>query len=232
MLQLDQITATAGDFTLTADLTLPETGRIAVIGPSGAGKSTLLDLLAGFRTPDTGALAWQGKTFGFLPPAQRPFSVLFQDNNLFPHLTLERNLALALRPTGGAPTQAERSAISQALDQVGLAGFETRTPGALSGGQQSRAALARVLLQKRPILLLDEPFAALGPALKSEMLALVEQLATDLRALVILVTHDPQDARRFATQTILVNNGQVSPPQDTETLFANPPEALRAYLGT
>ena len=232
MLQLDQLSVTAGDFTLSADLTLPETGRIAVIGPSGAGKSTLLDVLAGFRQPTAGRLLWQGRDLGPLSPARRPFSVLFQDNNLFPHLSLERNLALALRPNGRPPVPAERAAIAQALNQVGLAGFDMRTPGALSGGQQSRAALARILLQKRPVLLLDEPFAALGPALKSEMLTLVDRLATDLRALVILVTHDPQDARRFAKQTLLVNEGHVAPPQDTEALFADPPAALSAYLGT
>ena len=109
--------------------------------------------------------------------------------------------------------------------------MEGRKPGALSGGQQSRAALARALLRHRPMLLLDEPFAALGPALKTEMTDLVTQIATETGALVLMVTHDPDDARRFADQTILVDDGCAFPPQPTLPLLDNPPESLRRYLG-
>lgn len=121
--------------------------------------------------------------------------------------------------------------IKTSLVRVGLEGFSERRLSEMSGGQQSRAALARVLLQGRPVLLLDEPFAALGPALKVEMLALVAEVADAEGLTVLLVSHDPQDARRFASQTIVVEAGQVSPPQDTATLLDNPPPELRAYLG-
>ena len=106
-----------------------------------------------------------------------------------------------------------------------------RRPAELSGGQQSRAALARALLRARPLLLLDEPFAALGPALKADMLALVADVAAETRATLLMVTHDPEDARRHASLTVLVDDGTALAPQPTASLFANPPVGLRAYLG-
>jgi thiamine transport system ATP-binding protein len=112
-----------------------------------------------------------------------------------------------------------------------MEGLGARKPGQLSGGQQGRAALARALLRARPLLLLDEPFAALGPALKAEMLALVREVAEETGATVLMVTHDPQDARRFADVTMLVAEGRVDAPRETAALFADPPRALSAYLG-
>ena len=106
-----------------------------------------------------------------------------------------------------------------------------RKPAQLSGGQQSRVALARVLVQGRDILLLDEPFAALGPALKAEMLDLVAELATESGATLLMVSHDPGDARRIADQVVLVAEGQAHPPRPTADLLDNPPPALKAYLG-
>ena len=101
----------------------------------------------------------------------------------------------------------------------------------MSGGQQSRAALARVLVQRKSYILLDEPFAALGPALRIEMLDLVAQVAKDTSATVLMVSHAPEDAHRIAGQTIVVAEGKAHPPQRTDALFANPPQALRDYLG-
>jgi thiamine transport system ATP-binding protein len=117
------------------------------------------------------------------------------------------------------------------LDRVGLKGMESRKPAALSGGQQSRVALARVLVQARDILLLDEPFAALGPALKAEMLDLVAELAQESGATLLMVSHDPGDARRIADQVVLVAEGVAQAPQPTAELLDNPPPALKAYLG-
>ncbi|MBU2959551.1 ATP-binding cassette domain-containing protein [Citreicella sp. C3M06] len=231
MLTLEALRYQTGDFSIGADFTLPQGRRVAIVGPSGAGKSTLLDLVAGFLAPVSGRVLWQGQDITAAPPNKRPVAMLFQENNLFPHLDLLRNLGLALRPDGGRLRQAERDAIETALARVGLDGMSGRKPGALSGGQQSRAALARVLLQARPVIALDEPFAALGPALKSEMLALVRDVAQELGALVLLVSHDPGDALGFAQETVLVAEGAAQPPMDTQHLFADPPDALRAYLG-
>ena len=189
-----------------------------------------ISALAGFFAPTSGRILWQGQDITPLPPAQRPVSILFQDQNLFPHLTLAQNLGLGLNPRLRL-TEADRARITETLARVGLEGMEGRKPGQLSGGQQGRAALARALLRARPILLLDEPFAALGPALKAEMLDLVAETATETGALTLLVTHDPEDALRFADQTVLVADGIAAAPAPTAALFANPPAALRAYLG-
>ncbi len=230
MLQLDHLVLAEPGFRLEADVTLPKGARCAVLGPSGAGKSTLLNAIAGFVVPQAGRILWQGQDITDLPPGQRPVTILFQDQNLFPHLTVERNLALGLSPEGRMDGAA-RARIADALARTGLEGLGARRPGQLSGGQQGRAALARALLRARPLLLLDEPFAALGPALKAEMLALVREVAEETGATVLMVTHDPQDARRFADVTMLVAEGRVDAPRETAALFADPPRALSAYLG-
>lgn len=230
MLLLDHLTLAAPGFRLSANLAIPQGARVALIGPSGAGKSTLLNAIAGFVAPRQGRILWQGQDITDTDPGQRPVTILFQDQNLFPHLTLERNLALGLAPDGRL-TPAIRDRVEQALNRMGLAGLAERKAAQLSGGQQGRAALARALLRARPLLLLDEPFAALGPALKQDMLALVGQVAAETGATVLMITHDPQDAKRFADQTILIADGIAHPPRDTAALFAAPPKALADYLG-
>ncbi len=230
MLQLDGVRIVQGDFRLAADFTL-ETGMLApVVGPSGAGKSTLLDVVAGFFAPAQGRVLWDGQDLGPLEPGQRPLSIVFQDNNLFPHLSVAQNVGLGLSPSLRL-SRADRARVESGLDRVGLAGMGGRKPASLSGGQQSRVALARVLLRARPLLLLDEPFAALGPALRAEMMDLLRALAAETGATVLMVTHDPRDARRLGGQTVLVAEGRAHAPQDTAALFADPPEVLRAYLG-
>lgn len=230
MLRLDALTLQQDDFRLTADWQLDAGARVAVIGPSGAGKSTLLMAIAGFFAPASGRILWQGQDLAGVAPGDRPVSMLFQDQNLFPHLTLAQNLGLGLNP-GLRLTPAQAQAVEAALTRVGLDGMGARKPAQLSGGQQGRAALARALLRARPLILLDEPFAALGPALKTEMLELLAEVASATGAAVLMVTHDPEDAQRFAEQTVLVAGGVAQAPKPTAELFADPPEALRAYLG-
>lgn len=230
MLELNDISVTLGEFTLHADLPVPPASRMAVIGASGSGKSTLLSLIGGFLTPDRGRIHWDGQDITVMPPGQRPVSFLFQDQNLFPHLTVAQNVGLGLRPDLRLNAD-QKARISRALSEVGLTGMEARRPASLSGGQQSRVALARILLRARPLLLLDEPFAALGPALKSDMLELVMRIAKETSATVLMVTHDPEDARSFAPQTILIEDGTARSPTPTGALLDNPPPGLRAYLG-
>jgi thiamine transport system ATP-binding protein len=230
VLQLDRLTLTQGSFTLSADWTAAAGERIALIGPSGAGKSTLLAAIAGFLTPTAGRILWQGADLRPLPPGERPVTILFQDQNLFPHLTIAQNLGLGLRPDLRL-SAGDWQRVETALARVGLGGFGPRRPAQLSGGQSSRAALARALLRARPILLLDEPFAALGPALRAEMLALVTEVSAATGALVLMVTHDPRDALALGGRTALVARGTVQPPVDTARLFADPPPDLVDYLG-
>lgn len=230
MLTLEDLAIRQTDFHLSASLSVPTGSLTAVVGPSGAGKSTLLCAIAGFVAPTTGRILWQGQDLAPLPPGKRPLSILFQDQNLFPHLTVAQNLGLGLRPDLRLGP-ADQARVSAAIRRADLTGLEARKPGTLSGGQQSRVALARALLRARPLLLLDEPFAALGPALKKEMLDLVRDIACENGTTVLMVSHDPEDALRIAGLTILVAEGRAGPPVPTRSLFAAPPPALAAYLG-
>jgi thiamine transport system ATP-binding protein len=229
MLRCEGLVLRAGEFTLSADIAVGP-GIVAVIGPSGAGKSTFLSALAGFLRPVEGRISWDGKDFTEASPGDRPISILFQDNNLFPHLTVAQNIGLALGPRLRlSPT--DRNRVEAALEATGLSGLGARRPADLSGGQQSRAALARTLLSDRPIVLLDEPFAALGPALKDEMLDRVAATLGTPGRLILMVTHDPDDARRIAPRTLVVADGAVTGPYNTAPLLDDPPRPLKAYLG-
>jgi thiamine transport system ATP-binding protein len=230
MLILEKLLLRHGDWSLSADLTIPKGERVALIGPSGAGKSSLLAAIAGFFDPVEGRILWDDTDLANMIPGERPLSILFQDQNLFPHLTVAQNAGLGVC-AGLRLTPEQNEEISVALERVGLADQADKKPGQLSGGQQSRAALARVLLRARPMLLLDEPFSALGPALKSEMLDLVAEIASSAGSTVLMVTHDPQDALVLCPQTILVAEGFAAPPAPTAELMNNPPPALAAYLG-
>jgi thiamine transport system ATP-binding protein len=229
MLTFETLTLAQGDFRLTADFEVPD-GVTAVIGPSGGGKSTLLAAVAGFLMPQSGRVLWQGTELTGMKPGDRPVSMLFQDNNLFPHMTIEQNVGLGVR-SDLKLTEADRQTVKSALAQVGLAGFGDHKPNALSGGQQSRAALARVLVADRSLVLLDEPFSALGPALKDEMLGLVRDVLVAAGKSVVMVTHDPSDAKRVADQVVLVADGVATGPIETGEIFENPPLALKRYLG-
>jgi thiamine transport system ATP-binding protein len=230
MLRLEGLKLQLGDFELSADFSVKSGAVVAVMGPSGGGKSTLIAAIAGFVRPVAGRIWWDGTDLTMLPPGQRPVSVLFQDNNLFPHLTVHQNLALGIRPSGRITPQELRQ-VADVLTRVGLAGLGDRNPGALSGGQQSRAALARVLLGGRPLVLLDEPFAALGPGLKEEMLDLAATMLAAQGRMLIMATHDPADARRIADEVIIVAAGAAEAPVSTVSFFANPPPGMRNYLG-
>ncbi len=230
MLKLDDCLIANDAFTLRATLDLVEGSATAVIGPSGAGKSTLLEAIAGFRDLAAGRIFWGADQITDLPPGRRPVAMLFQDGNLFPHMTALDNVCLGLAPNGRVSSD-QRIEAEAALARVGLAEMGARKPSALSGGQQSRVALARVLVQRRELLLLDEPFAALGPALKADMLDLVAELVAEAGTTLMMVSHDPEDARRICDNAILVADGQAHPPVATSALLDNPPDVLRAYLG-
>jgi len=199
---------------ISANLSLESDKIYAIMGPSGAGKSTFLNLISGFSEISSGSILWNEQEISDLPPSKRNISILFQDNNLFPHLSVWRNLALAVSHWPKISNDDEAK-LHSVISEVGIRGLENRKPSQLSGGQQSRVALARVLLQKNKILLLDEPFAALGPSLRDQMLQLIEKIARNRGLLVLMVTHDPADANKIASQTIVVKNNKVHPPLNT-----------------
>lgn len=230
MLTLDGVEITQGSFRLSADMKIETGQKYAIIGPSGAGKSTLLNAVCGFVAIDAGRVTWDGTDITDLSPGVRPMTMLFQDDNLFPHLTVTQNVGLGIRPDMRL-TANDRERVVQALARVDLSDQAEKLPGALSGGQQSRVALARVLVQARPLVLLDEPFAALGPALRNEMLDLVQDLVATTGAALLMVTHAPEDVRRIADQVIFVTDGRAEAPKPAAELMDNPPPELRAYLG-
>ena len=199
---------------ISANISLESDKIYAIVGPSGAGKSTFLNLISGFSEISSGSISWNQKEISDLSPSKRNISILFQDNNLFPHLSVWRNLALAVSHWPKISNDDEAK-LQSVISEVGIQGLESKKPSQLSGGQQSRVALARVLLQKNKILLLDEPFAALGPSLKDQMLELIKKIARKRGLLVLMVTHDPADANKIASQTIVVKNNKVHPPLNT-----------------
>ena len=215
--------------TISTNISLEPDKIYAVVGPSGAGKSTFLNLISGFASISSGTIIWNGQEISNLPPAKRSVSILFQDNNLFPHLSVWRNLALAVTHWPKISRDNEEK-LKAVMSEVGILGLENRKPSQLSGGQQSRVALARVLLQKNKILLLDEPFSALGPSLKDQILELIKKIAKNKKLLVLMVTHEPADAKKVASQTLVVKDKKVHPPLITEKALDPRNGPLADYL--
>ena len=202
-----------------------------VQGPSGAGKSTLLNLIAGFDRPTTGRLMLMGEDVGDKAPADRPVTTLFQEGNLFPHLTVAQNVALGLHP-GLRLTPEQWRHVTTALDRMGLADLAGRWPRHLSGGERQRVALARSLVRNRPILLLDEPFAALDPGRRREMTNLVRTLAKDRGMTVMMVSHQLEEVRDLPVRALFIDDGRIIADGPMGGLLSEPAsDEVRAYLG-
>jgi len=225
MLTLNKVTYLYENLPMRFDLHVAAGERVAILGPSGAGKSTLLSLLAGFLSPGLGKIELNHQDHTHTPPAKRPVSMLFQENNLFSHLTVRQNMGLGLHP--GLKLSAEQKLKLQELaQQVGLEACLDRLPSQLSGGQRQRVALARCLLRSQPILLLDEPFSALDPALRNEMLALLNDVCHQRQLTLLMVSHNLDDAARIAERTLLVVDGRIYYDGPTQALIdATAPEA-------
>ena len=209
MIRLDNVFLADDAMPMTFDLQVAAGERIAIVGPSGAGKSTLLNLIAGFVLPTRGEVWLNGENHTQSAPYERPVSMLFQENNLFPHLTVQQNLALGLK-TSLKLTALEQDQIEQVADAVGLTSFLSRLPNSLSGGQKQRVALARCLLRDKPILLLDEPFSALDPELRMEMLNLIDELCHSKNLTLLLVTHQPSELTGKVDRMLRIENGRIS----------------------
>lgn len=197
------------------DLTVKAQSITVIEGPSGIGKSTLLHLIAGFLTPLHGDILWQGQSICRMPPAARPISMLFQSDNLLPHLDVWTNIAIGLDANSRHKAD-NKMMISQSLTDLGLAGMDRRRINTLSGGQQQRVALARALVRariprilplssdpnsmRRSLVLLDEPFSALDPDTKADCLALVKHMVVSDGITAVMVTHDPADAKNLGAE--------------------------------
>ncbi|WP_420535081.1 thiamine ABC transporter ATP-binding protein [Actinobacillus porcinus] len=208
MIKLNQLQFQYKDMQMYFDLQVKAQEKIAIIGASGAGKSTLLNLIAGFEQGHAGKIWLNGENHTQTEPHLRPVSMLFQDNNLFPHLTVEQNLRLGIHPSLKL-NRDEKQRLQHVASAVGLQAFLNRKPTALSGGQKQRVAIARCLLRDKPILLLDEPFSALDPQLRQEMLNLIDGLCTEKKLTLLLVTHQPSELAERFDQIICVENGKI-----------------------
>jgi len=190
MLELRELVVTRGTQRFVYDLEARSGELVAVMGESGVGKTTLLDAIAGFCPVVGGVLRWEGGSLLDLPPERRPVSMLFQDHNLFEHISVADNLAL------GFPAVPPRQALSDAADALGLTGLLGRRPGQLSGSQRQRVALIRALLRPEPLVLLDEPYSALDADTREIAARWVRAQCREQRKTVLLVTHLAEDAAR------------------------------------
>ncbi|USR59415.1 thiamine ABC transporter ATP-binding protein ThiQ [Lelliottia amnigena] len=229
MLKLTDVTWLYQHLPMRFTLTAQQGEMIAILGPSGAGKSTLLNLIAGFLPPARGEMTINGQDHTHTPPSQRPVSMLFQENNLFTHLTVRQNIGLGMDP-GLKLTAKQRQKCDAIAQQMGLTELSDRLPGELSGGQRQRVALARCLVREQPILLLDEPFSALDPALRQEMLQLVKDVCQQKQLTMLMVSHSVEDAASIAPRAVVVADGRIAWDGETQALLSGNASAS-ALLG-
>lgn len=208
MLILADASVTLGERHFSFSLSAAPGDTVAILGESGSGKTTLLNLIGGFVPLQSGDISWNGQSITDLTPDRRPVTSLFQENNLFEHLSVAQNVGLGLNP-GLKLGPAQWQQVTNTLKSVGLDDFDSRMPGSLSGGEQQRAGLARCLIRHKPILLLDEPYSALDVTTREKMLALTHTVCQQNDLCTVLVTHNPDDARILCARVIKLENGRL-----------------------
>ncbi|MCJ8350104.1 thiamine ABC transporter ATP-binding protein [Moritella sp.] len=232
LLQVNNITFAYEQMPMHFDLTVNRGETLAILGASGSGKSTLLNLIAGFNQPLSGDIRFQQNSILTKTPAQRPITTLFQEHNLFNHLTVKQNIAIGLAPSMKLNAE-QQTALETAAQQVEMTDLLHRLPADLSGGQRQRVGIARCLARKKPLLLLDEPFSSLDPALRQEMLRLIAKLNKEHGITVLMVTHNPHDALQIADNIAFIENGKIALHAPAAILAdQDAPDMLKRYLGT
>jgi len=205
--------------------------RVALLGPSGCGKSTTLQLIAGILRPDRGDIRLEGRRLNSVPPERRQMALVLQKGLLFPHLSVGDNVAFGLKMRGVSRAEQEQRAIAM-LDQVQLRGFADRKPTELSGGQAQRVALARSLVIRPKVLLLDEPLSALDASLRSDMQDLILRLQEETGVTLILVTHDQGEAVVMSHRIALLFEGCLRQVDTPEVLYQQPvDETVARFFG-
>jgi spermidine/putrescine transport system ATP-binding protein/putrescine transport system ATP-binding protein len=204
----------------------------ALLGPSGCGKTTLLRVIAGFEQPDSGSVLLRDADLLALPPHRRPVNLMFQSYALFPHLSVERNVAYGLEREGVAKNEVRRR-VGEVLDTVGLTALARRRPSQLSGGQRQRVALARAIVKRPQLLLLDEPLSALDRKVRAEMQLELKRLQHEVGITFVVVTHDQEEAMSMADRIAVLAGGRVQQVATPQALYERPANLFVAdFVGT
>ncbi len=212
-----------------ATLEVPDGSVVAVLGPSGCGKSTLLRAVAGLEQPDRGTVAWDGADLAGVPVHKRGFALMFQDGQLFNHLTVARNVGYALRLRRGRGIDAR---VAELLALVGLEGYGDRLPNTLSGGERQRVALARSLAAGPRLLLLDEPLSALDAGLRERLAGDLHDILRAAGTTTVMVTHDHEEAFAVADRLVVMRAGRVVQEGEIADVWAHPVDPDTAlFLG-
>jgi putative spermidine/putrescine transport system ATP-binding protein len=218
-------------FSLSVGLSMAEGETLALLGPSGSGKSTLLRLIAGLLRPDGGFVRFLGEDLTPLPPERRKVGFLFQDYALFPHLTVEENVAFGLVEARW-PKEARKARVKELLERMELTPHARKRPKELSGGEQQRVALARALAPRPRLLLLDEPLGALDLRLREELLLFLRRTLKEEGVTALLVTHDQGEAFLLAHRVALLKEGRLVQVGRPEEVYARPKDLWAArFLG-
>jgi spermidine/putrescine transport system ATP-binding protein len=232
-IRLTNLTKRFDDVVAVDDLSLEvERGRFfALLGPSGCGKTTTLRMIGGFEEPTSGRIELDGRDVRGLPPYRRDVNTVFQSYALFPHLTIFENVAFGLRRRGVKGQELERR-VHESLDLVGLALLARRKPRQLSGGQQQRIALARALVNRPRVLLLDEPLGALDLKLRKEMQLELKRIQHEVGITFVHVTHDQEEAMTMADEIVIMDSGRIEQQGEPSELYEHPRTAFVAgFLG-
>ena len=223
LLDIRNVTRRFGDFTAVDGVSLAiEAGEFfTLLGPSGCGKTTLLRMIAGFDLPDSGQILLDGVDLAGRPPEDRPVRTVFQSYALFPHMSVEGNIAFPLQMAGTPPRDIPGK-VAEALEDVRLQGFGRRFPNELSGGQKQRVAIARALVTHPTVLLLDEPLAALDAKLREEMQIELINLQKQAGITFIYVTHDQTEALALSHRIAVMNRGKVEQMDEPSRIYRFP----------
>ncbi len=209
------------DALLPMDLDVAPGEFLTVLGPSGSGKTTLLQIIAGLTEPSCGRLLIDGRNETHTPPHKRGIGVVFQNYALFPHLTVQENVAFPLQMRRIASAERNRR-VAAALELVGLGGLQHRFPRELSGGQQQRVALARCFVYEPALIIMDEPLGALDRKLRESMQLEIRRLHRDTGATIMFVTHDQEEALALSDRICLLNHGRIEQLGSPQAVYEHP----------
>jgi spermidine/putrescine transport system ATP-binding protein len=231
--ELERVSKLYGNFRAVDDvsLTIRKGAFISILGSSGAGKSTILRMIGGFEYPDYGSVRISGKDVTMLPPYRRDVNTVFQNYALFPHMNAAENVAYGLRQDG-VSTEERKSRVREALAMVEMLGYAMRKPNELSGGQQQRIALARALVKRPSVLLLDEPLGALDRKLRQQMQVELKLLQSQLGLTFVFVTHDQEEALAMSDSIAVMRHGRIEQLGGPTDLYDTPASAFVAsFIG-